>query len=184
MQQIIWLNNILFVCSLLVGPIPRLNNTNYVPNTNRIQRVQQIDSMPYNNTTNKSHVNNSNNMGDHQDKDVHKHKNLRSPNKSLSKLSNKLGIGNNANSKSKPSLSKGSNSKNERNSSRSTSSSSSSKKSKNRKDDKSPRKCHDAVFHFNNFISSVPLNDQTILIGVDHFNFSQRMANHSSRNPT
>lgn len=128
-----------------VGPIPRINNSNFVSNADRNQRMQPIDSMPYNDTTNKAHVNNSNNSIDVENKDAHKHKNARSPNKSSSsKSGSKSGSSNSGSSKSKSSSSvKNSSSKSER-SSRSSSSSSMSKKSKSRKDDKSPRK----FFHF------------------------------------
>ncbi|XP_055310465.1 uncharacterized protein LOC129573660 isoform X2 [Sitodiplosis mosellana] len=123
-----------------MGPIPRISNSNFAPNADRNQRMQPIDSMPYNDTTNKAHVNNSNNSNDVENKN--KHKNARSPNKSSSsKSSGKCGSSNSS-SKSKStssssSSSKNSSSKSERNS-RSSSSGSSSKKSKGRKDDKSP----------------------------------------------
>ncbi|XP_055310467.1 uncharacterized protein LOC129573660 isoform X3 [Sitodiplosis mosellana] len=129
-----------------MGPIPRISNSNFAPNADRNQRMQPIDSMPYNDTTNKAHVNNSNNSNDVENKN--KHKNARSPNKSSSsKSSGKCGSSNSS-SKSKStssssSSSKNSSSKSERNS-RSSSSGSSSKKSKGRKDDKSPQIGEDA----------------------------------------
>lgn len=133
-----------FFFAVSVGPIPRISNVNFTPNNNRIPRIQPIDSMPYNDTTNKPHVNNSNNSIDLDTKDNHKHKNSRSPTKSSSKSSGKSGNSSSGSGSksSKSSSSKGSSSKSERSSSRSTSSSSSSsKKSKSsRKDDKSPRK--------------------------------------------
>lgn len=133
-----------FLSLLSVGPIPRINqnNANYTANVNRGQRAPPSDLMPYNDTTNKAHINNTNNPIDLENKNMHKHKSLRSPTKSSTfKSSGKMSnSSNNGSSKSKSSsLSKSSSSKSER-SSRSTSSSSSSKKSKNRKDDKSPRK--------------------------------------------
>lgn len=164
-----WIPFYIILLFISVGPIPRISNANFTPNHNRIPRIQSIDPMSYNDTTNKPHVNNSNNSIDLESKDNHKHKNSRSPTKSSSKSSGKAGSGSGSKS-SKSSSSKGSSSKSDRSSRSASSSGSSSKKSKSsRKDDKSPRKYMTEIFTFLRFLFAFKIVLSWKVMGIGLF---------------